>query len=500
MCLLLLLLWFCNVESLFLHPKWGVVLGNGSVILELHVPPSFLGVAGLEICLCEVVDENCIAREKDSCGAVALRRVARSRNEFNCFEAILDPRKVMARLQAACWLLQAVLRVVKTGQVLSDDALWVRMSSSDELSDSFIHEHRISEEMEGRQGLFEKAVKSLKKTKNEGMILEFGGGVSTSILVDLLEADWRKERPLLWTFDWWKGLPRKWRDGFEAGHFSYGGNMPEAINQLAKRGKVTVVEGRIEETIGNFFEQNAGHADLVIIDTCLGDVAQIVLSYATRWMRNGTMVLFGSFLNFDGWSENGEYSAWISSANRLGLNFTYVAYSSTQMLVRVDFIPQVFPAVQNAERPSVIVTVLFCLFLAFLVGVANQNRQKAQEANLKSRLKLFRKRFAVVKQMWGSVFDEPNLKVRNSLCTECKQMLSIVTQLGRSLLKWSLSGSDRDEITVKLQDLDRVQAELDDLLNVMQMKSIAEASYMDALEKVAVAQARLRDCSVSPIR
>jgi hypothetical protein len=312
----------------------------------------------------------------------------RSVGSLACYAPLNGMRKIEARLQAACWYVVVIVKSKGDEQVLAEDSSWARVVSSEEDSDLFVQS--IPEEMHGRLGLFEKAVDEVAERNNQGLVLEFGGGeFSTVAIVRLLERIGRSSRPLVFTFDWWRGLPRRWREGFEKGHFSNNGTAPNNLEKLAQEGKVALVGGLVEDTIGKFMEGRANNTvlDLVVIDMWLGGSARTVLNRVVRWMQPGTLMLFGSYLNFEGWKRGGEYEAWISQADNAGITFEYVAFYSTWVLVRIVSMAKAKDSTKSVARvdfsKGTWISVVFALICVCFGGLLL--RERMQPSSLKTR-------------------------------------------------------------------------------------------------------------------
>jgi hypothetical protein len=313
--------------NFLLQPAWGARGYNGSLLIEVKVPES-VSTADTDLCFATIVDEDCEGRER------------REYREWQRHAALAcgDPfdGKIRARLQAACWYVVAVLKRKGRDEVVAEGSSWARLVFSDEDSEQFVRKTRLVEEMKGRLGVFERAVNEIGKKRNQGLVLEFGGGeFSTPTLARLLGGIGRTKRPFLYTFDWWNGLPRRWKDDFEKGHFSRGGKAPPVVEMVGKEGKVELVNGLVESTLGNFVKSRSidTFVDLVVIDTNLGETAELILKEVVKWMRPGTLVLFGSYLNVEGW---GEHDAWVTAAASAGISFEYVTFHATWLLVRVN--------------------------------------------------------------------------------------------------------------------------------------------------------------------
>jgi hypothetical protein len=341
-----------------LQPHWGAEAGGGSVVVQMQLPAGVHG-AGTELCLRTVVDEDCVGR--DGTGRDDLLW----QGGLTCFNPMAGTRTIEAKLQAACWYVVAVAK--QGGAVLATDLSWTRVASSDANSAKLISDAGISEEAGGRRALLEHAVRAMP----EGLVLEFGGGVASTVaLVELLDGPGRAH-PLVHTFDWWKGLPRAWRSGFEKGHFSSNGRMPRAVKALVDAGKVAAVNGLVEGTVPDFVKSRSNVTTalgLVVFDLCLGDATRAVLSHIMPWMQPGTLLLFGSYANFGGWDDGGEHGAWVDEAAKAGLSFEYVSYYSTWMLVRVtksNEPKQSASAMRTAAVAVAIATIVAALILMF---------------------------------------------------------------------------------------------------------------------------------------
>ena len=311
-----------------MQPHWGAEASNGTLLVELQLPPGVRAGERVELCIGTVVDEDCVGRH-------GVRREDLWDHKIVCFDAREGKRVIAATLQAACWYVVAVAK--RDGAELGADLSWARVVSSDASSDRFLAQAGVSEGEGGRLALFERAV---NEAAPDGLVLEFGGGAfSTATLARLLES--RRQAaalPLLHTFDWWKGLPRAWRSGFGTGSFSNNGRAPQNVQHLADRGTVALVDGLVESTLEGFVKARSNDSTtlgLAVMDLCLGEATRAALHHLVPWLRPGSLILFGSFANYAGWENGGEHAAWTEEASKAGVSFEYVAFYSSWMLVRV---------------------------------------------------------------------------------------------------------------------------------------------------------------------
>lgn len=100
-------------------------------------------------------------------------------------------------------------------------------------------------------------------------------------------------------FDTFEGLPERWKDGFEAGHFSTGGAMPDIDDE-----RVSFVKGLFQDTLeGAMADLRPSRRLVVHIDSDLYASALYILTTLDPRLSPGTLVLF------DQWSGDDEYRA-----------------------------------------------------------------------------------------------------------------------------------------------------------------------------------------------
>jgi hypothetical protein len=133
-----------------------------------------------------------------------------------------------------------------------------------------------------------------------GLYLEYGvhrGGTISYVLRIL--PSWN-----MYGFDSFKGLPEKWRDGFDKGAFSLQGNIPN----LDKR--IKLVAGLFEESIPTWLKNvNYKKVDLLHIDCDLYSSTKTVFKYISHLIiPSHTIIVFDELINYPGY-ENHEIKA-----------------------------------------------------------------------------------------------------------------------------------------------------------------------------------------------
>lgn len=165
-----------------------------------------------------------------------------------------------------------------------------------------------------------------------GMALEFGVYTGTTLrAIAQARGDGRVHG-----FDSFQGLPEDWRAGFTAGTF-------DDVEPPEVPGAELVV-GWFADTLPAFLESHAGHVDLLHLDADLYSSTATVLEHVGPRLRPGSVVVFDEYLNHPGWEE-GEHRAWTEYAERVGLTFTYEAFThdSEQVVVVVTGVPSQVP-------------------------------------------------------------------------------------------------------------------------------------------------------------
>lgn len=166
---------------------------------------------------------------------------------------------------------------------------------------------------------------SLEQAKVEGLVMEFGVWSGKSIR--LLAA--QTTQPV-YGFDSFEGLPERWRDGYDAGHFKVQ-SPPEVPNN------VELVKGWFNETLPPFLEVHREPIRFLHVDCDLYSSTQSVLECCKNQMVTGTVILFDEYFNYPGW-QDGEHRALVEFSNRHQIHFRYIAYNKfhEQMAIEIS--------------------------------------------------------------------------------------------------------------------------------------------------------------------
>lgn len=133
----------------------------------------------------------------------------------------------------------------------------------------------------------------------DGLYLEFGVAKGRTI-TKIAEAV--PERTI-YGFDWFKGLPEYWANGYDAGHFAC-----EKPTDLPPN--VEIVEGLFKKTIPGFIKE---HKDQKVafmhVDCDLYSSAKYVLDKFEKKFQDGSIIVFDELIIYNGY-EMHEWKAW----------------------------------------------------------------------------------------------------------------------------------------------------------------------------------------------
>jgi len=166
---------------------------------------------------------------------------------------------------------------------------------------------------------------ALGKVENRnGLFLEFGvfSGSSINHIAGQVTQT-------VYGFDSFEGLPERWRDRREAGHFK--------VKALPKvRDNVVLIKGWFDKTLPGFLGGNPGDASFIHVDCDLYSSTRTVFEFLAPRIQPGTVIVFDEYFNYPGWKE-GEFKAFGEFIAASGLNFEYLGYNckSEQVAVRI---------------------------------------------------------------------------------------------------------------------------------------------------------------------
>ena len=126
----------------------------------------------------------------------------------------------------------------------------------------------------------------------EGLIIDLGTGEGHKANMMAKAVGDRKVH----SFDWFKGNPEKWRDGFEAGTHDMGGSAPEGLAP-----NVVIYNGRFRDTLPLFVSSNSGgKAALISVDVDNYSSTRTALSLLAPLIKEGTVLVFDELLGYPG--------------------------------------------------------------------------------------------------------------------------------------------------------------------------------------------------------
>lgn len=146
----------------------------------------------------------------------------------------------------------------------------------------------------------------------DGLWLEFGTGSGTTTRM-LCEA---RQAGLVYSFDWFQGLPDKWGDRFQKGAFRF-----DPPVDLPSNGRI--IAGRFEESLGPFLREHPEPADLVHVDCDIYASTKSVLDQLSDRIVPGTVMVFDEMLYYPG-RENHEVKAFYEWLVDTGKSFEWI--------------------------------------------------------------------------------------------------------------------------------------------------------------------------------
>jgi hypothetical protein len=106
-------------------------------------------------------------------------------------------------------------------------------------------------------------------------------------------------------FDSFEGLPEKWRDGFEKGHFNRQGHLPKVSEN------VVLIKGWFKDTLPSFMEKQGNKKiSFLHLDADLYSSTKFILNTLKNHLDKDCVVIFDELVNYDGFDgDNGELRA-----------------------------------------------------------------------------------------------------------------------------------------------------------------------------------------------
>src|SRR5262249_4764007 len=97
---------------------------------------------------------------------------------------------------------------------------------------------------------------------------------------------------------------------------------------------VRLIKGGFDETVPLFLAENTGIFALFHIDSDTYEAARTVFSLLDQRITRGTVILFDEYFGYRGW-RLGEWQAWQEYTSYRDLRYEYLAFSPTQVALKV---------------------------------------------------------------------------------------------------------------------------------------------------------------------
>ena len=158
--------------------------------------------------------------------------------------------------------------------------------------------------------------------KPAGTAVEFGVGSGRSLRMIA------EQMPAI-GFDSFRGLPEKWRDGFDTGMFAC---QPPMIDNA------TLVVGLFEDTLP--LVQFPDDVGLWHIDADLLSSTRTILKHIAPHLHVGAYVVFDEIHGWPGWENDGEHLAWTEFAAATGVEWDVIGHGPEQLALRITKAPK----------------------------------------------------------------------------------------------------------------------------------------------------------------
>lgn len=158
-----------------------------------------------------------------------------------------------------------------------------------------------------------------------GLWLKFGVDMSCDSgscdkIGPLAEHAVKREDASLYAFDWFKGLPERWRDGFSTGVFARQ-RVPDPPKGA------TWVQGMYQDSLPTFLAEHKEKIGYLLVDSDLCSSAAFVLDQTYPQLADDALVYFDEIMNFQTY-ETGELLAFYRFLKKNNLDYDVVMASS----------------------------------------------------------------------------------------------------------------------------------------------------------------------------
>lgn len=175
----------------------------------------------------------------------------------------------------------------------------------------------------GRLDLLEHA---LSLVAVEGFYAEFGVLKGESLVFMCNRID-----TVAYGFDHFQGLPEDWFLQYRKGYLGLDGVAPNLVSEQRNH---RLVAGPFKESIPYFTSQIDGPAAFLHVDCDLYSSTCDVLEGLADRIVAGTVILFGTYLNYPGWREH-QFKAWQAFTAARGIAYRYAAFAPAMFSVAV---------------------------------------------------------------------------------------------------------------------------------------------------------------------
>lgn len=153
------------------------------------------------------------------------------------------------------------------------------------------------------------------KHKKNTLWLEFG--VASGNTINFIST-FTKDK--VYGFDSFKGLPEKWRDGFDKGAFDRKGNLPDVSPN------VVLVKGWFKDTLPVFMKQHKGKKiSFLHIDADLYSSTKLILGHVKDHLDKDCVVVFDELVNYPGFDgPKGELKAFYDFVKENKVDYEWI--------------------------------------------------------------------------------------------------------------------------------------------------------------------------------
>ena len=155
-----------------------------------------------------------------------------------------------------------------------------------------------------------------RHTKND-LWLEFG--VASGNTINYIS---KNTTNIVYGFDSFEGLPEKWRDGFDKGVFSRGGNLPK-VNK-----NVVLIKGWFDKTLPEFMNKHKKKKITFIhIDCDLYSSTKTIFNLVKNNLDKNCIIVFDELINYPGYTgDKGELKAWYEFITKNKIKYKFIGY------------------------------------------------------------------------------------------------------------------------------------------------------------------------------